>query len=320
MTPRVSVLMPSFNAAPYVAEAIESILGQTYRDFEFLILDDGSSDGTLDICRHFAARDERIRLIEGEHHGHTWWLNHGLELARGEFIALMDADDVSMPSRLAMQADFLDRHPSCVAVGCDLITIDSDGDAVGTVRHQTAHDAIVNAIVAGGLGVVVHAAVMMRREALRSIDGYRVETEPAEDLDLWLRLARVGELANLPELLFKVRQHIASVCFSQLNKQKGIGLCIVNAARAERGLTPLGEDAFPADASPARAHRMWARGALLLGRRATAWKHIRLALRMQPLALGAYALAASCLLPTSLLTMIKRIARPSWSPDVLPLR
>lgn len=320
MTPRISVLMPAFNAAPYVAQAIESILGQTYRDFEFLILDDGSTDGTLDICRGYAARDPRIRVIEGDHHGHTWWLNRALQTARGEYIARMDADDVSMPERLAMQVEFLDRHPSCVAAGCDLITIDSDGDVVGTVRHPTTHDAIMNAIVNGGLGVVVHAAVMMRRDALLAIGGYRVETEPAEDLDLWLRLAGVGELANIPELLFQVRQHIASVCFSQFNKQKGIGLGIVNAARAERGFAPLGDDAFPGDASPARAHRMWARGALLLGRRKTACKHIRLALSIEPLDVAAYALAAACLVPTPLLTTIKRVARPSWRPDVLSPR
>ena len=142
MTPRVSVLVPSFNAAPYVAEAIESVVGQTYRDFELLILDDGSTDGTLDICRRHAERDDRIKVIEGEHHGHTWWLNHGLEIARGELIARMDADDVSLPMRLAKQVDFLDRNRSCVAVGCDIITIDSDGDVVGTVRHPTAHDEI----------------------------------------------------------------------------------------------------------------------------------------------------------------------------------
>lgn len=319
MTPRVSVLMPSFNAAPYVAAAIESILGQMYRDFEFLILDDGSSDATLDICRRYAQQDDRIQVIAGEHHGHTWWLNHGLQIARGEFIARMDADDVSMPARLATQVEYLDRHPSCVAAGCDIITIDDDGEIVGTVRHPTTHEAILDAIVAGGLGVVVHAAVLMRRDALRSIGGYRVETEPAEDLDLWLRLAGAGDLANVPELLFQVRQHIASVCFSQFNKQRGIGLALVNSARAARSLPPLGSSVFPVDASPARAHRMWARGALLLGRRRTAWKHVRRALRMQPLDFAALALAIACVLPTSLLTTVKRVARPSWRPDARSL-
>jgi hypothetical protein len=317
MTPRVSVLMPAYNAAPYVAQAIESIRGQTYDDFEFLILDDGSTDGTLDICRRYAANDPRIRVIEGDHHGHTWWLNRALEMARGEYIARMDADDVSMPARLARQVDFLDGNRPCAAAGCDLIIIDSEGDVVGTVRHPVRHDEILRQIVNGGLGIVVHAAVMMRRDALLAIDGYRVETEPAEDLDLWLRLARVGELANIPELLFQVRQHVASVCFSQFHKQKAIGLGIVNAARSERGLPPLNDATFSSKTSPARAHRMWARGALLLGRRKSAWKHVRLALGIQRFDVEAYALAAACLLPTTVLTTIKRIAKPSWRPDVL---
>jgi hypothetical protein len=315
--PLVSVLMPSFNAVPYLAEAIESILGQTYRDFEFLILDDESTDGSLEIARHYAARVSRIAVIEGDHRGHTYWLNHALKIARGAYIARMDADDVSI-SRIARQVEFLERNPSCVAVGCDLITMDSEGEAVGTVRHPTAHEEIEGQIIGGRLGVVVHAAAVMRRDALLSIGGYRVECEPAEDLDLWIRLCGVGQLANVPELLFKVRQHVASVCFSQFGKQRAIGLTILNEARTERGLPPLAPDRLPNDASPARAHRMWARGALLLGHRRTAWKHIRLAVKLKPFDVSAYLLALACLAPTSVLTTAKRLARPAWRPDTLP--
>src|ERR1700726_1508117 len=115
--PTISVLMPVYNAERYVAEAVESILSQTFADFEFIIIDDGSKDRSLAILEEYAARDPRIRLVSRPNTGIVKALNQGLALASGELVARMDADDIAMPERLAKQRDYLADHPECVMVG-----------------------------------------------------------------------------------------------------------------------------------------------------------------------------------------------------------
>src|SRR5262245_3590276 len=111
-SPLISVIMPVYNAERYVADAVESILGQTFQDFEFLIFDDGSQDGSLAILGKYASQDARIRLFAKPHSGYVAWLSEGIRLARGEFIARMDADDISLPQRLARQSAFLIQNKS----------------------------------------------------------------------------------------------------------------------------------------------------------------------------------------------------------------
>ena len=126
--PRVSVLMPAYNAAPYVAGAVESVLAQTYGDFEFVIIDVGSTDATPDILADYAARDHRIRLARNEANlGLIRSLNRGLEIARGEFVARFDADDLSRPERLERQVSFFNGNPDHVLVGASYDAIDSQG-------------------------------------------------------------------------------------------------------------------------------------------------------------------------------------------------
>jgi glycosyltransferase involved in cell wall biosynthesis len=127
-SPLISVCMPVYNAERYVSEAIESVLSQTFKDFEFLILDDGSTDGSLAILKGHAERDPRIRLTSRPNKGLAPTLNELMDQARGEFVARMDADDVSLPERLERQADYLRKHPDCVIVGCHALVMDSDGD------------------------------------------------------------------------------------------------------------------------------------------------------------------------------------------------
>ena len=128
--PRVSVALPVHNCERYVAEAIESILAQTFTDFEFLIVDDGSTDGTLPILNRFAARDSRIRVISRPNTGIVGALNEILGLARADLVARMDADDVALPVRFERQVRYLDEHPECVMVGSRVTIIDPDGDAL----------------------------------------------------------------------------------------------------------------------------------------------------------------------------------------------
>jgi len=205
--PRVSVLMPVYNAERFLREAVDSILAQTFRDFEFLIIDDGSTDGSGEILRSYA--DPRLRLIpNGRNLGLTATLNRGLDLAWGAYVARMDADDVSLPERLARQVAFLDARPDVGIVGVW-------ARAFGETHFKIPHPADPERIRAKLLfdSALVHPSVLMRRSlldahGLKYRDFYRME-----DYDLWQRAARVFPLANLPEYLLRYRVTGGSVFF-----------------------------------------------------------------------------------------------------------
>src|SRR5208337_3644138 len=206
-SPLISVCMPVFNAERYVSEAINSVLSQTFKDFEFLILDDGSTDGSLAILKSYAERDPRIQLTSRPNKGLAPTLNELMDQARGEFVARMDADDISLPERLERQADYLRNHPDCVIVGCHALVIDSDGDPICVWFKGQTHEELDSQNVQGDhQSSLCHPAVMMRRQTVLDVGKYR-ERELCEDLDLWLRLAERGRLANLPIVLLKYRIH-----------------------------------------------------------------------------------------------------------------
>jgi glycosyltransferase involved in cell wall biosynthesis len=207
--PTVSVLMPVYNAESYLAEAVESILRQTFADFEFLVIDDGSTDRSGAILAGYAARDRRVRLTSRPNTGYTVALNELLGLASGELVARMDADDVALPHRLERQVDYLRAHPEVVCVGTAVHLIDSAGRYLRDGHPGMEHEAIQQRALAGDCPLN-HPSVMMRRAAVQAVGGYHPEFEPAEDLDLWLRLGEVGRLASLPEVLMKYRQHVRS--------------------------------------------------------------------------------------------------------------
>lgn len=205
--PLVSVVMPAFNARRYVAEAIDSVLAQSFADFEFLIVDDGSTDGTGGILQRHAARDPRIRVINQPNSGVGAALNKGIELSRGQYLARMDSDDVCLPQRFEKQVDYLNRTPECVLVGCRVMMIDQDGSPLFEMESvQTTHEAI-DQLLMDARWSIVHPSVMMRTQVVRKLGGYNNDLVPVEDHDLFLRLAEVGKLANLPEVLLKYRKH-----------------------------------------------------------------------------------------------------------------
>jgi glycosyltransferase involved in cell wall biosynthesis len=211
LTPAVSVLMPVYNAERYVAEAVESILKQTFTDFEFIIINDGSTDRTLEILQRYAEQDSRIRLISRENRGLIKTLNEGVDLATASYIARMDADDISYPDRLFKQINFLKEHPNYVAIGSKTRLIDEDGDPLSLFSLDTTHKEIDLAHLQGIGGAIAHPVAMFRKDKFYSVGQYRAEFIYAEDLDLWLRMAEVGELGNLPDLLLDYRQHFHSV-------------------------------------------------------------------------------------------------------------
>src|SRR4051812_12524034 len=136
---QISVVMPVWNGESFLAEAIESILAQTCRDFEFLIIDDGSTDGTPAILREFEARDPRVRVLWQQHEGLVAALNAGLAAARAPLIARMDADDVSTPERFELQLAYLQAHPECVVLGTAMLVTDPDGAPIYTQPAETCH-------------------------------------------------------------------------------------------------------------------------------------------------------------------------------------
>jgi len=234
--PKLSVLMPVYNAARYLEEATDSILAQTYRNFEFVIVNDGSTDRSTKILERYAKRDSRIKLISRPNTGIVGALNDGLAACRGELVARMDADDVSMPERFARQVAFLDTQPEVVCVGCRVLGIDPYGGVLFTSDHKLNHDDIDRELLKGSGWAIVHPAAMIRRSAITALNGYRTQFQWAEDLDLFLRLAETGKLANLPDVLLQYRQHPDSINRTRQEQQVHVINFVVRDAHKRRGI------------------------------------------------------------------------------------
>lgn len=202
--PAISVVLPVFNGGSYLEEAILSIRNQSFKDFEFIIINDGSTDQSIDIIKRHASEDSRIIVIDRENKGLVASLNEGVAVAKGEFIARMDADDVSLPNRLEKQLQFMTTHIGCVCVGSDVEIIDSKGRKI-IVWHQLTLDEEIQNEALKGHATICHPVAMFRRQAFIACGGYDPEMYPAEDLDLWLKLGERGALANIPEVLIRYR-------------------------------------------------------------------------------------------------------------------
>lgn len=203
--PTVSVLMPTYNAERYLKEAVEGILGQSFTDFEFIIIDDGSTDGTSEILSHY--QDSRIVYLRHEtNRGYVYALNHGLKIAKGKFIARQDADDISLPERLLRQVEMLDLQPNLVVVGSAYHTIDEAGNHLRTFCPPTCDTAIRWQMLFQNS--FVHTAVMFRLDVIHR-HGYHYDPElvPSEDYGLWSQLLNHGQGMNLAIPLVKYRRH-----------------------------------------------------------------------------------------------------------------
>jgi hypothetical protein len=233
-TPGISVAMSVYNGERFLAAAIESVLAQSFGDFEFLILDDGSRDASRAIVTHYAAQDSRIRLIARENRGLIASLNELLGLARAPLVARMDADDVCLPERFAHQVGFLAARPEVGVLGTWTADID-EHDAVyplDTLDHPIDHDQFVAAVDAGA-PLLCHPAVMFRRDLVLALGGYHPAFRHCEDLDLWLRLASVTQIANLPERLLRYRHYNQQVSSRHATEQQ-VNAAISRIAYAER--------------------------------------------------------------------------------------
>jgi glycosyl transferase family 2/putative nucleotidyltransferase-like protein len=231
----VTVLMPVYNAAGYLHAAIESIRRQTYSEFEFLIVDDGSTDGSGDVLQRFAGQDSRICIIRGMHEGVAAARNRGLAQARGSIVICMDADDIAMPERIELQLAYLTRHPDVAAVGSALRLINKDGDPLAPPTKYPLTAEEIRESLHMGHCALGQPTVAMRREAAIAVGGYRRAFDPADDYDLWIRLSERHALANMPEVLVDYRWHGSNTTARQRRRQV-LGAHIAKLAAAERRL------------------------------------------------------------------------------------
>lgn len=235
-TPEISVAMGVYNAAPYLAAAIESVLSQTFADFEFLIVNDGSDDESGAILAHYADADPRIRVLDQPNRGLVASLNRIIGESRGQLIARMDADDLSMPNRFARQKAFLDSHPDYGVISSWAEDMNEDGSPRPLRRpDQPVDHAAFMAAIDAGRPLLCHPAAMIRRDVLVSVGGYRPAFRHCEDYDLWLRLASITRIGSLPERLVRYRYSETQVSTRHLVEQQ-IGAALTKLAYDARRL------------------------------------------------------------------------------------
>jgi len=213
--PRVSVVMSVYNEEPYVGHAIDSILRQTFRDFEFVIIDDGSVDRTPHILQSY--RNPRLRIYHQENQGQSASLNRGIQLAAGAYIARMDADDIALPQRLEREVRFLDVHPDIALVGTWCMKVNT---ATGHERLQRLpeNDAAIRRFLVVD-NPFIHSSVMIRRSVIETVGLYDRRLI-WQDYDLWVRVAGNHRMANIPEPLMVRRKHPASISGTSKKSRK----------------------------------------------------------------------------------------------------
>jgi glycosyltransferase involved in cell wall biosynthesis len=303
--PRVSVLVPVYNSAAYVQEALDSIGGQLFGDFELVVVDDGSTDGSTALLERFAAAEPRMRLISRPNRGLIATRNQLLDEAQGEFIAWMDSDDLSHPQRLQRQVAALDADQRLVCIGSNVQWIDPAGQPLGVEQYPEEDEAIrAEQRTGGGLRF---GSTMIRRNAETEAVRFREPFRMAEDFDYLLRIGERGRLANVPEDLYVYRQHLLSTCTALGVDWPRYRQTILALAeeRRERGSDKLERGEAVSVPAPkrqdVRRYRpevllMWARRTAEIGDRRRAVRYALNALRLAPAKLAAWKLLAKLLL------------------------
>lgn len=285
--------MPVYNNGRYVAEAVQSILAQTFYDFELIAIDDGSTDDSLIVLERYAKLDARLRILSRPNTGICGALNDGLAAARGALIARMDGDDTCAPDRLAKQVAFLNAHPDCVAVGCAVQCTDPTGSPTGRQLPPQNDESIDRGLVEGRADVLVHATLVGRAKVLREIGGYRPKYDWVEDLDLLLRLAERGRLANLDKVLYQYRRHPTSTCATRFERMCQLVNEVLADAYARRGLGTPPEllslrPELAGRESVSDFYRNWACHAVHHKNGPLARQHALAALRRQPFSINSW--------------------------------
>lgn len=226
MQQKLTVVMPVYNGMPYLPQAVDSILKQTYSDFQLVILNDGSKDGSGEYLR--TVHDPRVVLIEQENRGQGATLNHGLRIADSEYVAYMDADDISLPDRLRQQVEFMDAHPDVVLSGTQLDFLAGEIWQAG-MPAPTTHEGILARLRKGQAGFC-HPSMILRRDVALAVGGYPTWTLGL-DIEFCLLMCEAGKVANLDKVLYQYRFHEG-----QTSTAKFRGLVSANRWAARRAV------------------------------------------------------------------------------------
>ena len=219
-SPAISVIMSVYNGERYLRQAISSILAQSFRDFEFIIVNDGSRDKTAEILNEFEVMDSRIKIFHQDNQGLVFSLNRGIQVAKGSFVARMDADDISHPERLSLQMRRFAGEPSILLLGSAYTYIDGAGRKIKSQSVALDNDSLQRSMIKQG-NPFCHSSVMIRASALQSVGGYRsLVGKYAQDYDLWLRLSEFGEVENLNAELIEYRVHCGQVSIKNVREQR----------------------------------------------------------------------------------------------------
>ncbi len=219
--------MSVYNGSRYLQESVESVLNQTFTDFEFIIINDCSTDNTENIIREYSDKDERIVLINNlENLGLTKSLNKGLKIAKGEYIARQDADDISLPERLEKELLFIEEHLDVALVSCDIEVIDSDGFSIRKLQRSCA-SSLVDWYLLFYNHLAGHSQIMFLRNLVMNLGGYSESFRYSQDYELWCRIARVAKIAILPDVLLKQRFHSQSISAEKRFEQQAYVLSII---------------------------------------------------------------------------------------------
>lgn len=232
--PVVSVIMPVYNSADFIKEAIESILNQTFSDFEMIVIDDCSTDNSAEII--CSIQDERLVFLKNDVNlGVAKTLNRGIEVAKGKYIARMDADDVSLPDRFDKQVSFFEAHPDYILCGGFAVTYDGESQFVYPSVDNYLRPLLLFQ------NVFVHPNVMFRADALKKLK-YDEGFNFCEDYDLWFRCSRMGKIMVLPHILLRYRVHAGSVTFQKQKRMNDLRRVVQERELALLGIFPTEEE------------------------------------------------------------------------------
>jgi glycosyltransferase involved in cell wall biosynthesis len=291
--PTVSVVMAVYNSEMYLTDSIDSILAQTFTDWEMICIDDGSSDGSLEVLRGYERADERVRVITRENTGVTRARNDAIAVARGRYIAVMDSDDVALPERLRRQVEYMESNPECVGLGAAVRVVGPDLKPLYDEPKALDHETIDCQTLAGSGAAIREPVAMFRAQAVREVSGYRDEIFAHQDSDLYLRLAEIGRLANLPDTLLLYRLRLGSINRTQRALQAQYGSKVLRDARVRRGLPTSAEIAKPQEARVETddgrgSWALWSHCAFNGGYQSTARCYAWRAIRSEPLAAASW--------------------------------
>jgi len=214
---KITAIIPVYNAEYFLKPAIDSILNQTFKDFELLAINDGSTDSSLEILTSF--KDSRLKIINNDkNRGIIYTLNRGINEAKGKYIARMDADDIALPERLALQVDYLEKNPNVVLLGGCAEVINQRGKVFDTLTIPLTHKDILNNIFSSNC--FIHPSVMFHKSVAQRLGAYDTNAQHAEDYDLWLRIIQEHQVANLPQPLIQYRVHPDQISQTKIKKQR----------------------------------------------------------------------------------------------------